>query len=269
MVLEAEFASTIRVLGREGNTLSALIRQAWDRGNLASMTKNTPAKATNAHVSIIGHITAEELRRYLNLTETANGFANRFLFICVRRSKCLPDGGALSEDDIRPIAKRLAFAMGDAKRVGRVTMDDEARKLWREVYPELSDGLPGLLGAVTSRAEAQVVRLALVYALLNGDNHIRLPHLRAAIALWDYAEDSARYVFGEAFGDPVADEIMQALRTAGKDGMTRTEINNLFKRHQSAGRIGRALDMLRERQLASPQKVPTGGRPCETWVVTQ
>jgi hypothetical protein len=56
LALESEFA-TLRVLGREGKTLSALIRQAWETGNLRILTKNSPARATGAHITIIGHLT--------------------------------------------------------------------------------------------------------------------------------------------------------------------------------------------------------------------
>ena len=43
------------------------------------MAKNTPAKATDAHISIVGHITEQELHRALAEVEGFNGFANRFL----------------------------------------------------------------------------------------------------------------------------------------------------------------------------------------------
>lgn len=59
------------------------------------MVKTAPAKATGAHISLIGHITRDELRRLLTQTESANGFANRFCWLAVKRSKCLPDGGAI------------------------------------------------------------------------------------------------------------------------------------------------------------------------------
>ena len=72
-------------MSREGNTLSAIIRQAWDSGNLHPLTKNSPIRATDAHISIIGHITREELLRYLTETEQANGFANRFIWLMVYR----------------------------------------------------------------------------------------------------------------------------------------------------------------------------------------
>src|ERR687895_233425 len=134
MVLEPEFAGVLRVLAREGNILSRVVRDAWDRGNLATMTKNTPARATGALVSIIGHITTDELRRYLDRTEAGNGFANRFIYLCVRRSKCLPEGGALSEDDLHPLAQRMGQAIGHARRVGKVSFSEAARLLWHAVY---------------------------------------------------------------------------------------------------------------------------------------
>src|SRR5262249_4622879 len=81
LIVEPEFALVLKTASCDGNTLSAIIRQAWDDGNLRSLTKSSPARATDAHISIIGHITKDELRRYLEDTETANGFANRFLLL--------------------------------------------------------------------------------------------------------------------------------------------------------------------------------------------
>ncbi len=51
--------------------ISAIVRDAWDNGSLANLTKNSPLTATNAHVAIIGHITADELRRSFTSTEAA------------------------------------------------------------------------------------------------------------------------------------------------------------------------------------------------------
>jgi len=50
-------------------------------------------------------------------------------------------------------------------------MTPAARAIWQAVYPELSEGSGGLHGSVTARAEAQCIRLALVYALLDGVDH--------------------------------------------------------------------------------------------------
>lgn len=264
LVTEEEFASTLRVMGREGNTLSPILRKSWDEHRLSSMTKNSPACATGAHISIVGHITVDELRRYLTRTEMGNGFANRFLFVCVRRARCLPDGGNLTDDALRPYAARLAQVIGRARTIERVTMDDDARRIWHAVYPKLSEGLSGLLGAVTSRAEAQVIRLALLYALLDESAVIQPAHLRAGLAIWEYAESSARYIFGSAMGDPVADEIYRALRAA-PDGLNRTDISQLFKRHKDRETIGVALESLRQEHRAKTEQRKTDGRPVEVW----
>ncbi len=264
-VMEPEFASALKVMRREGNTLSTTIRQAWDRGDLRVLTKNSPVRATGAHISIIGHITPEELRRSLETTEMGNGFANRFLWVAVRRSKCLPEGGRLYEFNLQPLLTRLRAAVEYARGVTLLQRDEEAREVWREVYPKLSEGRTGLLGAVTSRAEAQVMRLASIYALLDRSHMVRLPHLRAALALWDYAEASAQFVFGNSLGDPIADEILRALKASPR-GLTRTEIRDHFGRNQESHRIGLALALLAEHGLAQFSKEESGGRPTERWI---
>ena len=137
---------------------------------------------------------------------------------------------------------------------------------WEAVYGPLSEGKVGMFGAVTGRSEAQTRRLAALYAVLDESDEIEPQHLEADLALWQYAEDSARYIFGDATGDPVADTIYAALNGAGTDGMSRTDISNLFKRHMSAERIGQALAFLLETGRAEPkQNTDTGGRPSEWW----
>jgi hypothetical protein len=270
MILEPEFAGVLAVMERPGNILSRIIRDAWDRGNLATLTKHSPARATGAHVSIFGHITADELRERLDRISMLNGYANRFLWILVRRGHVLPFGGALSADVLFALGKRLATAVSAARIVSEVSMTEAAREAWVTVYPTLSEGRPGLLGAVLARAEAQVVRLAMLYALIDGRPEIDIEHLHAALAVWEYAEASTRYIWGDTLGDPVADEILRSLRQAGDDGMSRTDIRDLFGRHRGADQIGRALGVLAQRGLARRvMRSSTGGRPGEIWYATR
>jgi hypothetical protein len=261
---EPEFASVLKQTERQGNTLSVILRQGWERGDLRSLTKHSPARATGAHVSIVGHITAEEVRRYLTATESANGFGNRFMWLCTKRSKCLPRGGRVPESSWGPLRSRLRDALDSATKVGEMGMDSDAWEGWDAVYPELSEGRPGLAGALLSRAEAHVRRLACLYALLDLSADVRREHLEAALALWEFAEASVRYVFGAALGDPLADELFQALR-ASRAGLTRTEIRDLFGRHQSGDRIGRALAILLRAGLAHMTRAGTSGRAAERW----
>jgi hypothetical protein len=252
---------------RDGNVLSAVIRQAWESGDLRILTKNDPARATGAHISIIGHISAQELRAELTSTDKANGFANRFGWLCVQRSKYLPDGGRLDEEtqqNLEALVRELSDAVAFAKGVDELRRDEAANALWHEAYPKLSDGSPGLVGAMTARAEAQVMRFAAIYALLDRAAIIRVEHLRAALALWEYLEASVRFIFRDSLGDPVADRILEALRGAAA-GLTRTEIRDLLSKHGSAEAVDRALSLLAEGGLARSQRQPTDGRPVERW----
>jgi hypothetical protein len=86
----------------------------------------------------------------------------------------------------------------------------------------------------------------------------------AALALWDYAETSARYIFGDATGDAVADRIKEALR-ADPGGLARAQIRDLFKRNQSVDRIEQALRLLERLGRARMVKEQTGGRQGERW----
>src|SRR5262249_13196899 len=78
LVIEEEFAKACAGMERQGNTLSVVVRDAWDGNPLEVLTKQEPAKATNTHISIVGHITENELRQRLTETSMTNGFANRF-----------------------------------------------------------------------------------------------------------------------------------------------------------------------------------------------
>ena len=89
--------------------------------------------------------------------------------------------------------------------------------MWAEVYEQLSEGRPGLLGAATNRAEAQALRLQVTYALLDRSPVIRPEHVLASLAVWQYADASAKWVFGDALGDTVADEILEGAAAAPGD----------------------------------------------------
>ena len=269
---EREFFQALAVLKREGSILSRVIRDAWDCvERLATLTKHSPTRATRPFISIIGHITADELRQALDHTSMANGYANRFLFACVKRSKLLPHGGALAEEISGKLGARTLEALTAARGVERLTMTDAANQHWRDTYAMLSEGLPGLLGAITDRAEAQTVRLALVYALLDQAPQIDVVHIDAALALWRYCVASARFVFGDIVGDPNADSILRALRNAGANGLSRTDLSNLFGRNLAANKIDAALITLLsvgKVRRGSIKKAAGAGRPRETWFAT-
>lgn len=269
LAFESEFASVLKRIEQQTNSLSALIRQAWEIGDLRTLVKNSPAKATGAHVVIVAHITAEELRRYLSATEQANGFGNRFCFFCVKRSKELPEGGSLDAATVETLGRHMAEALAFGRTLEELRRDNEARAIWAQVYGPLLDGKPSLAGSLLARAEAHVMRFASIYAVLDLSRVIRADHLQAALALWDYCEQSVRYIFGDSLGDPLADDLLRLPRAAGQAGMTRSEICDYLDRHQSAERVNRALGLLLESKLARFERVQTGGRPSERWFASK
>lgn len=264
LVYESEFAAVLAVKGREGNTLSTLIRQAWDDVALQTLTKVDPMRATKAHISIVGHITEAELKRRLTELDAANGFGNRFLIACAKRSKLLPLGGSVPKAELEQINVGLGDAIAFAEAVDVMTFSANSRKLWEGIYMGLSEERDGMYDALTARAEAQILRVACIYALLDKSAVIEPVHLQAAKAVWDYVDASIAYLFGESLGDPVADRILANLLEK-EEGLTRSEIHGLFSKGRSAEQIQNALDRLENRKLAWPSTESTAGRPIERW----
>ncbi len=265
LVVEPELASVLKQTTREINTLSPVLRSAWDGRALALMTRTSPARASAAHVSVIGHITGAELRRHAGAVEIANGFLNRFLVIACRRVRLLPEGGERDPLAGSGLERRLAAAIAAASGAGRVRLGPRARELWHEAYERLATPVPGISGALDARAEAHAIRLALIYALVDGAGEIAATHLESALALREYSSRSASWAFDESAGDPLAAEIWIAIRHAAPDGLTRTQIRDLCHRNQSGARIDGALAALRSAGRITRGRVITGGRPAELW----
>ena len=254
LIIEPEFASVLKAASREISTLSPTLRSGWDARPLQLLTKTAPVRATDTHISIIGHITAHELRRHATSIEIANGFLNRFLIICCRRVRLLPEGGKTDPLARSGLPRYLSSAIQHAHSVGVVRFDQHARRLWRDSYPQLTQPADGLPGHLTARAEAHTIRLALIYALIDGQTRIYEQHLQAALALWDYAARCAGWTLGHSTGDPIAEQIHTALLRS-PSGLTRTQIRDLCQRNLSAARVEQHLPR------SPPQAAPPGNEP--------
>jgi hypothetical protein len=266
LVLSEEFAAILHSLARARGHLSPLLRCAWDSGDLRSLDGRSPIQASGTHISLIAHITQRELAQHLPPTETHNGFANRCLWALVQRSQCLAEGGNLGAHELAAVAAELRRALdwvGHADGI-RLTRDEDARALWQQGYPELSQVRPGLYGAATSRAEAQVLRLSALYSVLDCSPNIGLPHLQAALAVWDYCAESAALFFGTSTGDPIVDRIREAI-DGSYTGLSRKQMSALFHGHVSSERIEAALQQLLALGATYKTSQPSGGRPTTLW----
>lgn len=263
LVFEPEFASVLRAAKRETNTLSPTLRAAWDGGTLRTLAKNSACKATGAHVSLIGHITIQELEKTLTEVEIFSGSGNRFLWLAARRSKLLPRGGG--NLDLTPFAQRLALAYRQATLVERMWRDEDAERLWEELYFEFADSTAtGLVAAITARGEAQTLRLSMIYALLDGSGTIRVEHLTAAAAVWRYCEQTARLLFGGSTGAILDDKVLAMIRQT--PGLMRRDLHVGLSNNIDGGVLAAALARLRDAGLILVEKdSSTGGRPAERY----
>ncbi len=251
LVVAPEYSSILKVGNRESNILSEVSREAWDGRELRNTVKGSSAVATDHHLSVLGHVTPDELRMRLTEIEQANGYANRNLWIYATRARHLPLGGEVDGEKLQAHAQRLIDGACSLRYVHPVTLSEEAKEHWIEVYPALSGASPGLVGLMSARRAPHVCRLAMLYATIDGRTVVSDNDLHAAIAVWDYSEATLQYIFGDALGDPDADAVLEATRGVAPDGISRTELHSVVSgRHATkAARLSRAIDVLERRDL--------------------
>jgi hypothetical protein len=175
-----------------------------------------------------------------------SGFGNRFLPTFLPTSDVhLPDAD-LDEHDIAAMPavaefrRRLAWrGLDEETGFGmRVRWSDPARELWREHNQRLKEpkGSTDLLRVLKGRGANQVMRLALNLDLTaNGesvfDAGVSLPALRAALAIWDYVDESIDTLFSTGTGDRDMDQLLAYLRDEGQP-LKMEDFKKLF--HQKA-----------------------------------
>jgi hypothetical protein len=261
--VEDEFASVLKMMSRHGNTLSTTLRRAWDSKALQISTKHSPLLVEEPHISLIGHTTAYDLRRYLDRAEIANGFCNRALWLCTRRSKLLPFGGEMSGKEFGRLANKTKRALAAAAKLNEVGISEKSRTLWNREYFRLTTVDQGAVGQVTGRGDAQVRRLAALYAAIDNSKDVRLHHLNAALEVWRYCSDSALFLFGTS-EKRLAVRIQKMLRES-RNGLTRSEISAALSRHVNGDEIREALESLKKSGVAVRRVISTAGRSAERW----
>jgi hypothetical protein len=280
-VVEEEFSKVLAQLRREGNILSQILRESFDSGNLSVLTRGNPLQAKGAHISITGHITPEELHDRFNHIEMANGFGNRFLWFAVKSDKIL----GRSE----PIPPKMfeqavpAFLRVRNYPVGYIRLADASQGKWEEIYPALREDKPGFAGHLVARGSAMVLRLALLYYLLDpppkGGSQfeqfkakhlagIQPVHLDAALAVWDYCVRSVEMLFRSKAGTFLGDKLLELLRDHGP--MTKDVLNDHLSPKQKAEAAGVLASLEAAGLIRKGTKKPTGaGRPATVWESVQ
>ena len=239
---EAEFSRLLKASSREASILSEIYRDAYDDGRMQIHRSKESIVVDDVHIALLGHITDEELRERLTTLEICNGFANRFLYCWSDRTKKLYRGGIPDMGRLEEIAQRIKTSIANAREnVFDFTPDADAA--YKTFYESIEKGR-GLIGELTARAEPNVLRLCVAYAILDGGQFITLDHVRAAIAFSDYSKECVNFIFADSCADPNQERIFDFLIDAGTHGRTREEISHLFNRNLSSRVIRTACDEL-------------------------
>jgi hypothetical protein len=247
-ILDEEFSSCLTASKREGNTISAIIRCLWDSGDLSPLTKSNRIKATGAHIGIVSHITLAELNKKLEDTETFSGFANRILWTCARRQRLVPFPKPMPADELNVMREEIRSIVTKCREIEEMVLSVPARDRWVDIYEELSKEHSGLVGACINRAESQVLRLSMIYALLDASASISVSHLESALAVWRYCEASAKFIFAGREVNPYAQKIMDLLEE-GRE-MSTKEIYDAFSRNITKKQMEEAI-----MELVSQKKI--------------
>jgi hypothetical protein len=270
LLCEDELSVPLKQMQGRENTLSPVLRLAWDGKSLQTMTRAKSLRATTPHISMIAQITPEELRALVNKTDFENGLLNRFLWIHVERTQLLPRGDDAGLPPSASLAvARLADAATWAEGVGVVSLAPDAQTWLERYYVDLSTGAPGKLGQLTRRAAPYVRRLAMLFALSERRAEIAARDLDAAFAVWQYGIESARIIFGAAPFSPLAQRLAAAIEAAGATGLSTTQLrqHGAGTNSSAPGKFAAALDELRRAGVAFVvQERGNGrGRPAIIW----
>lgn len=270
LIEEGELGALLTIKRREGNTLSHKLRELWDGGPVSNITKHDRATVTEHHVAMIGAITVEELRALLSAHDAATGFANRLLFLYSVRADVIPMPAAPDWEMIERTASVLRRALGEARTLGDVPLDDGAARWWSDFY--FADAARIGSGGVSERLNARILpmlrRLALLYCVADGRRAVTVGDLEGARAIVEYSRDSIAMAFADH--DPLphdARKLLDALTAAGAAGIARGRwAADVFGSHGTPrARLDAAAKGLQTRGLAFPSTETTGGRPREVW----
>ncbi|MGW4831333.1 DUF3987 domain-containing protein [Amycolatopsis japonica] len=272
LVFEAEWAGVMERMKRDGNSLSATLRAAWEGGDLSTMGVNARV-APESHVGIVGHITPDEFRAKVSASDLAGGTYNRFLPVMVSRTRFLPGGQGAPDAIVKGIGAEFAERLESGGKLGAIGFTRAGGDLWRRLYVEFgSDTGDGpAVEQFISRAAPYCLRIAAIHTALDGTAAIDARHLEPAAALVRYSIASARTALSN---DLAAAKLLGWIAEAGAAGRSRDEIREGYchKHKRATEEARRNLTTLIDagRVVVGKRPSPSGkGRPTEVFTAVQ
>lgn len=260
LIINQEMQSILTAKGRNGATLGQLMKNAWDGETLENNTVDQRLRATDPHISLIGHITPAEFFAALasSKCDRSNGFYNRMFVVVAKKIRSLPHGAPWPE--CTGLVKRIKDALealGPADplpaEIPCLEFDDEAKALWEPFYhacgePDAHPFFDGLTGFRERLAKGLVKRVAMINAVLDQAAAINGAHLTAAKAfglhnmygLSSYLTRSNGAAVGE---DKTVARLRDAMQKAPGE-YNKTELWRLIGNRPFADQVGVAISRL-------------------------
>lgn len=274
-VLESEFANILAQAKREGNTLSAALRDAWDGISLKPATKTSRIWASHPHIALHGGITPAELRDKMSAGEMTNGFANRFLIFWAERTGIIPFPERTSDAKVSEFATRLSTVirrglLGYPHDAGQrlIKLEANAAAYFGKIYGEYAVQHTGgeMISGLLQRRAPMALRIAGLFAMADMHEKINLEHMMSASAWMDYYAQSVHMVFGPQINpeqenqrSESAQRLLVWLRQA-KDWRSRTQIaNDCFQKNIPKAELDKALESLMLEKQIERQAIDSGG----------
>jgi len=268
-IRESEFSNVMHQAARNGNTLSAGLRDAWDGVGIQPATKLKGTWASHPHIAIAGACTPVELLALTTKNDVSNGFLNRFIIFWAERTKLIPFPQCTHIDTVNLLATKInaiiQFAKSDyvwnknpslaSEDNRQITLSDDAKRtygaLYINVFPKYNDG--DNVAALTERKAPYLLRMAALFAISDFSLVIEEWHINAAYEWVKYWHESVKFIFNDAAEEVKNNEISDRASKiidylASKDKgyqATRTELSNeVFKRHLDSKKLDEALNTL-------------------------
>jgi hypothetical protein len=213
-------------------------------------------RATAPHIGFIGHITPEDLHSALAQEDgdRTGGFYNRFILLPAKRVRTLPFGGKPPACDgiVAQVRDALKALGPPVPASDPITLEwaDDAMTAWESFYIAAKSAHPFLSGldGFHDRLAPQVMRVAMLFAVIDGSPEIHRQHLVAAKALCLHALDASRDLLAECDRGHerpgrLVDRVRAAMKSADGD-FTKTDVWNRIGRHAKSVALDTAIDML-------------------------
>ena len=207
LVCEPEFGNIMTQCQRQGNTLSAVMRNAYDGVDIKPLTKRNRVQVTEPYICLMANTTAQEFNRHdISNMLHHNGMLNRFLILWQHPPAPVPFPPPVADSHIEALAEafadRILFARNYSYQTDYrktqprpLSLDPDAKSCWAAHYNKLINR-PDCeqVTSLTRRHRLHALLLASYFALLDYRMSLSSDDIHTALDWCAYSHASVVYI---------------------------------------------------------------------------